>query len=622
MSEVAILLLAAATALGAWCAVPVPLLAGLIPVAVGASMRIPWVMTLGVLVLASGLAARAWSGLDAPPTGVLAGEVTLVTDPELVGEELSAEVTFEGRHYQAELRQSTVEGALSLLAGERLTVTGRIEPLGAGAGWLAHRHVVGRLVVDRVVGTREAGLIPRAANRFRRLLARGWSGLPQNERALLAGMVLGDDREQTPLVADDFRAAGLSHLLAVSGQNVAFVLAVISPLSRGMGRWGRLVLSLLVLVFFALMTRFEPSVLRATAMAALATVGVARGRPLSGWRPLGLGVTLLLLIDPLLVHSVGFRLSVAASAGILALARPIAARLPGPEPLAGAVGVAVAAQAGVAPIAASTFGGLPLLAVPANLLAAPAVGPVMVWGMTGGVLAGVAEPVLATLLHQPTRLFLAWILAVARWAAGSPSVELGPVHLLSIALWLALGQVWARRHWRAPAVAAICGALAVLAAAALRGPAPLAFGEEVVPGVRVWRDGSVTVLAVEGGFPVGRTLRSLRESDVRSVDLIVVESAGAEAEQLAVALVERLEPALLWGPRKLELPGLEHPRAGSEIRWGDLLVRVRPSGGGLQVSVTRSDGPRVASDRAPPPGASPIRSDVAGAGDGHPEPHP
>src|SRR5205085_6821192 len=97
-------------------------------------------------------------------------------------------------------------------------------------------------------------------------------------------------------------------------------------------------------------TRGGPSVLRAEAMAGLALLASTMGRPVSGVRILALAVAGLLLIDPLLVGSLGFLLSVGASAGILLLSKPITALLPGPRPLAEALGVTLAAQVGVAPV--------------------------------------------------------------------------------------------------------------------------------------------------------------------------------------------------------------------------------------------------------------------------------
>ena len=129
--------------------------------------------------------------------------------------------------------------------------------------------------------------------------------------------------------------------------------------------------------------------LRAEAMAALALLSSTLGRPVSGLRILALAVTGLLLVDPLLVGSLGFLLSVGASAGILLLATPLAALLPGPRPLAEALGVTLAAQVGVAPVLVPVFDGLPVASLPANLLAVPVAGPLMMWGMAAGLPAGI-----------------------------------------------------------------------------------------------------------------------------------------------------------------------------------------------------------------------------------------
>jgi ComEC/Rec2-related protein len=149
--------------------------------------------------------------------------------------------------------------------------------------------------------------------------------------------VLGDDRAEPPDLVDDFRAAGLSHLTAVSGENLAFALALAGPLLRRLALRWRFVATAGLVAWFALLTRFEPSVLRACVMAALAALAVVLARPASTVRLLALAVSVLVLVDPLLVWSVGWWLSVGATAGIALLAAPLAARLPGPRPLAEAL---------------------------------------------------------------------------------------------------------------------------------------------------------------------------------------------------------------------------------------------------------------------------------------------
>src|SRR4029079_8524051 len=132
-----------------------------------------------------------------------------------------------------------------------------------------------------------------------------------------------------------------------SGENLAFVLALVSPVLRRLAMAGRLVAIAGVLVFFGVLTRWEPSVLRAVALVAVSTLAWAAGRPASRLRLLALAVVALLVIDPLLIHSVGFLLSVGACTGIALLAGPIGDALPGPRRSARALAATSAAHRGV-----------------------------------------------------------------------------------------------------------------------------------------------------------------------------------------------------------------------------------------------------------------------------------
>ncbi|HET9441772.1 MAG TPA: ComEC/Rec2 family competence protein, partial [Acidimicrobiales bacterium] len=319
-----------------------------------------------VVVLAAGLAsclgARAWSGVeDAPRSGRAEGWATLVTDPERVPGGVRAEVRLGGRRVQAVARGDAAGWLAPRLAGERVLVGGRLGPVtGRARAYLARRHVGARLHVDVVGGWSPGGPVSRLANQVRRTLAGGSGSLPPDQRALLAGLVLGDDRDQEPEQVDDFRAAGMTHLLAVSGQNVAFVLGMAAPLLRRLGLRGRLVTAWTVLVVFGVVTRWEPSVMRAVAMAALALLASTIGRPAGSARVLALAVAGLVLVDPMLAGSLGFLLSTAACAGIVVLGAPLGRRLP--EALA----VTLAAQAGVAPVIIPACGGLPVASLPAN----------------------------------------------------------------------------------------------------------------------------------------------------------------------------------------------------------------------------------------------------------------
>ena len=97
--------------------------------------------------------------------------------------------------------------------------------------------------------------------------------------------------------------------MAVSGENVAFVLILAGPLLRRLPRFGRLAAGIVVLVVFGTMTRWEPSVLRACAMAACSLLALSLGRPTAGLRALALAAIVLLLADPIILHTVFFRVA-------------------------------------------------------------------------------------------------------------------------------------------------------------------------------------------------------------------------------------------------------------------------------------------------------------------------
>jgi competence protein ComEC len=311
-----------------------------------------------------------------------------------------------------------------LSAGDEVTVAGWLGPLRDFDRYLRWKHAVGRLDVTELL---EFGSPPsflwRAANSARTLVLAGNASLPATERALMAGFLLGDTRAIPPAVDERFRDAGLTHLLAVSGANVAFVLSMAAPGLRRLGLRGRLIGGIAVLVLFGTMTRWEPSVLRAIVMAGASMVALYLGRPTAGLRVLALTAGVLLAADPFLVHSVGFLLSCGASAGILALAPRIVARLRGPQWVREALGVTAAAQIGVAPVLIPVFGSMPLAALPANLLVAPVVGPLTVGGVVTGVVGGVLHPwwpAGAALLQLPIGLLVRWVLLVADAAARIP----------------------------------------------------------------------------------------------------------------------------------------------------------------------------------------------------------
>ena len=592
MGDRATVALAVAAGAGAWAARPLPLLPVLAMVAVALSVRRPVLLMVAVALAASALGARSWAGLHPPALGQWSGVATLVGDPANVAGALRADVRIGGKRVEAWARGSAARALRDRLSGERVQLRGRLSPVPPDARRrLARRHIGARMTVTGA-SLVSAGDVPsRLANGLRRTLLRGADVLAPGSRALFAGFVLGDDRDQRPEVTDDFRASGLSHLLVVSGQNVAFVLALLGPFLDRFRLSGRLAGGVAVLVLFGILTRWEPSVLRAVAMAALTLLAAAMGRPASSLRILSLAVTGLVLVDPLLVHSLGFLLSVGACAGIALFSTRLAARLPGPRPVASAMGVTLAAQLGVMPILVPVFGGLPVAALPANLLGAPVAGPLMMWGMAAGLVAGWTGETMARLIHLPTALMIRWVAGVAHWGAAAPLGQLRLAHVVALGMAVALGVVARRRRrlgWMI--VSALAGAAVALApAVAVLRPAGVD-GRTMVPGARLWRAAGASVLVVDDLRASPEALLStLHQADVRRVDVLVVTRPGTAAAGDVRPLLSRFKPRLVLAPAGHRLPGdVVVPPAGSEVTAGGLTLRLVEDDRRLAVSVHRA----------------------------------
>jgi competence protein ComEC len=223
----------------------------------------------------------------------------------------------------------------------------------------------------------EGSAMMRAANRMRRSLVDGVQSMPHDLRALFTGLVIGDDREQSREMINDFRASGLSHVCAVSGQNVAYLLAMLAPFLSRLGRGARWWVTLFVIAWFVVLTRGEPSVLRAAVMAGLVATNAAIGSSMNARSILACTVMVLLVVDPMLAWSVGFALSVGATAGLAWVSAWLGKVVGG----RGVVAATLAAQVGTTPIQMLVFGYVPVVSLIANPLAVGVSGAVMMFGL-------------------------------------------------------------------------------------------------------------------------------------------------------------------------------------------------------------------------------------------------
>jgi competence protein ComEC len=331
------------------------------------------------------------------------------------------------------------------------------------SAYLRRSGVAGELLLDdvRVTGRRRGGLegwLDRVRERAERAVV---SGMPAPDAALLRGMVLGEDEAITSSVRDEFQASGLAHILAVSGQNVMLLVALALPLlaALGLGRRGRAVGLLLLIGLYVPLAGAGPSLQRAGVMGAAGIVATLASRPASRWYALLLAAAVTLALNPRACGGPGWQLSFAAVAGILWLGDPLRNLLrAGMQPvlgggraagaLADGTALTLAATAATAPLLGHHFGAVPLAALPANLLALPAVAPAMWLGMLKAAVGQVpalvpslapAGDALAGALGAAAQVPVAWTAAVAERLADMPGGRL----TLPLARPLAVGVAYA-----------------------------------------------------------------------------------------------------------------------------------------------------------------------------------
>ncbi|BFV59347.1 ComEC/Rec2 family competence protein [Kitasatospora sp. CMC57] len=307
----------------------------------------------------------------------------------------------------------------------------------------------------------------QVAARLRAGLRAATDHLATDPRGLLPGLVVGDTTRLPPDLDQAFRATDLGHLTAVSGANLAIVLAILLGTPTGAGGTARgglaallglplrttAVVGAALTVAFVAVCRPEPSVLRAAATGLIGLLALATGRPRRALPALCSAVLLLILFDPYLARSFGFLFSVLATTGLLTLGPRWSAALRArgwPEFLAAATGATAAAQALCAPATILLAPRISLVAIPCNLLAEAAVAPATLLGFATLAVDPLSRPaarVLADLAAVPT----GWLAAVARHGADLPGAQLSwPGGLVGAALLalVILALAWSTRAFR------------------------------------------------------------------------------------------------------------------------------------------------------------------------------
>jgi competence protein ComEC len=475
--------------------------------------------------------------------------------------------------------------------------------------WLSRQgiHVVLKATGWRQVGSRGGvtGVGDEIRDRIARAVTSGTGGV---RRGIVLGVVLGEDEGLPRRTRDDFRASGLTHLLAVSGQNVAFIVVGIHALGWLL-KLSRMLTELAVLAAIAgyvLAVGWQPSVVRAGIAGALVSMAWLAARGSDRWHFLALGALVLLAWTPTTLLEPGFQLSFAAVAAIFVAVprlRRACEGYPIPRGLAEALAVALACGLVTAPIVLYHFDQAPVYTVPANVLAFPAVPAVLGLGLLSGA-AGLVSPAAAAALAWLAGWAAAWLELVSRVVANLPGAQVGARGAVLLAAgaglgWLAARHLIRRLGRRTPAVSAVATGAALVCLVgwwALRpSPAWTQPGGLRVTFLDVGQGDSVLLetpsarVLVDQGPPEADVAGQLLRMGVRSLSALVLthpqrDHVGGAADVLRDLRVGAvLEPGLkATGPEREEAVAAARERGvpvrvvreGDEFRVGGLVLRV------------------------------------------------
>ena len=471
-------------------------------------------------------------------------------------------------------------------------------------GWLARRgvHVVLHGGDWRIVGRR--GGIGGVFDRLRAHVARAIApGLEGERRAVLVGIVLGEDEGLSEDLRVSFKASGLYHLLAVSGQNITFLALAVLGLAwlLGIPRLAAEVVAIAAIAGYVLAVGWQPSVVRAGVAGGLASLAWLVSRPRDRWHFLSLGAAVLLVWTPASLLEPGFQLSFAAVASIFLLLPRLRLALEGyplTDWLRDALAVSTACGAATAPILWLQFGRVPVYSLLANVLVTLAIGPLLGLALVGSLIQPLL-PSAAVALAFVNGWVAVYIAACARLVGGLPLAQIDSGTAVCVLLGTPLALLALQRlpRWRRPA-ALVCAATLV--------PALLVwqlFPQAKLPpptGLRitfldVGQGDSALLQVPEGailvdqGPPEANVARQLRGLGVRRLAAVVLTHpqrdhiGGAEDVIRRLAVDRVLDPRLgVSGPYERAAlaaaaeRGVEvaETRAGDAFRLGRLRLRV------------------------------------------------
>ncbi|MDR3070971.1 MAG: ComEC/Rec2 family competence protein [Propionibacteriaceae bacterium] len=617
--------LAASLWAGMWActsAIPVLMLitgcAGALVALIAAREERFFAISLGLALLAclpmAGL--RMWA-IQASPISELAGEAAVVTISARIGSGKSGmanspwwgaaaivdEVADGPRSWKTSSRVWVIVGGQPLAAWQDLApgtlVRATVSLAPSQSGDSSYAAIARAREPPEVLAP--PSVIDATVERLHQGLRESVAHLAPEPRSLVPALVVGDVSLMGDELREEFAATGLTHLTAVSGANLTIILACLMFAAARMGvrGWWLRVIAVAGVVFFVVLCRSEPSVLRAAAMGFVGLVSLGWASPRQGMRYLSTAVIALLVIDPLMSRSLGFSLSVAATAGIIVWANSWAAQLSKWVPgwLAEALCVPLAAQLATQPIVTWISAQISVVCVGANLVAGPLVAPATVMGCLAVALAQLWLP-LAMIPGTIAGWFAQGLCQVATFGAALPGAA----------------YAWPANQVGMFAIAGICAALLMILShpKGIRALVPglcfllvlSLFSPPAVPGwpPANWRivscdvgQGDATILNAGGGNAVvvdtgpepEKLDACLRGLGIRTISLLVLTHLHADhiggltalrsGRELAKVMHSAVEqPAGGWRQVVQAISGVPHEVAvpGAKVQVGNVVIEV------------------------------------------------
>ncbi len=263
--------------------------------------------------------------------------------------------------------------------------------------------------------------------------------IPEPQAALLTGILLGNDNGMPPELEEAFRLTGMTHIIAISGFNIAILVAILVRLAEPfLSRRGSVVFALVGISLYTVLVGADASVVRAALMGGIYLIANRwLGRPNFAFASLFLAGFVMTVIRPFTLWDVGFQLSFAATLSLMLYADPLTQWVRrGLERwlerewvekvmgvLSEAVILTIAAQILTLPLMIGYFGQLSLISLLANALILPVQPAVMIWGGLA-TLTGLVLPAVGQLFAWVAWLFLGYTVWMVRLFAAVPGAAI------------------------------------------------------------------------------------------------------------------------------------------------------------------------------------------------------